>query len=107
MRNPPYTGPSDTNDFDDMDPDQAQELLRSYRMLGDCFEDEPAEDLFGRGWLMESPVDLLESKGIACRRAERELAAAVALARYKGTSWRDIAAAIGMTPEAVVFKFGS
>lgn len=57
MRKPPCTGPTDTNEFDDLDPNQAQELLRSYRMLGDCFEDEPAEDLSGRGWLIDSPLD--------------------------------------------------
>ena len=91
MRDTPYAGPNDTNDFDELSPDEAAKLLNSYRLLGDCFELSDDADMMGRGWLIEDWRTLLESHQEQLERAERELNAAVKLARNEGGSWHDIA----------------
>ncbi|MBG6226660.1 hypothetical protein IWX63_003259 [Arthrobacter sp. CAN_A2] len=105
MRKPPYAGPSDTNDFDDLGPDEAAKLLHSYRLLGDCFELSDDEDMFGRGWLIEGWRDLLEGHQEKLLRAEREMAAAVSLARHEGGSWDDIAQVLRLPPAEVRARF--
>ncbi|WP_420181246.1 hypothetical protein [Paenarthrobacter sp. TA1.8] len=105
MRPHPYTGPVGTNDFDDLTADEMSELVSSYKLLGDCFEATAAEDMLGRGFLMEVPLDLVKDKFDAAARARRELLAAVKLARYKGMDWHEIGAALGMTWVEAMKKF--
>jgi hypothetical protein len=91
MRRPPYTGPKDTNDFDNLSPDEALRAFTSYRLLGDCFEQSSDDDLAARGRLIQDWKTLLKDRQEQAQRAERELAAAVRLARNEGASWNDIA----------------
>lgn len=44
-----YTGPRGTNDFDDLDPDQATRELVAYKLLGEKLEEEGAAGMNGRG----------------------------------------------------------
>lgn len=88
-------------DFDDLDPEQANELLNSYRLLGDCFETETDEDMMGRGWLIESWGKLLRGHQEKAQQAKRELAAAVRLARNEGGTWIEIGQARGMDYQQV------
>lgn len=97
MRPHPYTGPSDTNDFDGLTADEMSELVASYKLLGECFEDTPSEDMLGRGFLMDVPLELVRDKFDKAAQARRELLAAVKLARFKGLDWHEIGAALGMT----------
>lgn len=99
MRDKPYAGPSDTNDFDGLDPDAAGKLMHQYRLLGDCFELSDDDDMMGRGFLIEDWESLLESKQTNLARAQRELAAAVKLARHEGAVWYEIAELLGITEE--------
>lgn len=99
MRDKPYAGPSDTNDFDGLDPDAAGKLMHQYRLLGDCFELSDDDDMIGRGFLIEDWESLLESKQTNLARAQRELAAAVKLACHEGAVWYEIAALLGITAE--------
>lgn len=96
-RKPPYAGPSDTNDFDNLSPDRMAQALHEYRLLGDCFEDAADEEMMGRGFLIEEPLDLIAAKFEQEKRARRELLAAIRLAHYKGNDWREIGTALGMT----------
>lgn len=95
-RKPPYAGPSDTNDFDGLSPDQMARALHEYRLLGDCFEDATDEEMMGRGFLIEEPLDLIAAKFKQEKKARRELLAAIQLAHYKGNDWREIGTAVGM-----------
>ena len=95
MREHPYAGPSDTNDFDDLGPDEASRMLRAYKLLGDAFEDASDEELFGRGWLLEDPLELVRDRAARLRQAVRELNAAVELAKHMGASDRDVGDAEG------------
>ena len=97
MRSKPYAGPSDTNDFDGLTPDQMAKALHEYQLLGECFETVTDQDMMGRGWAIDSPLILVEGHADNLRRAQRELAAAVALARNKGENWTAIAEALDMT----------
>ncbi len=97
MRPYPYTGPEDTNDFDGLTADEMSELVASYKLLGECFEDASAEDMLGRGFLMDVPLELVRAKSDKAAQARRELLAAVRLARLKGSGWHQIGAALGMT----------
>lgn len=97
MRAHPYSGPTDTNDFDDLTADEMSELVASYKLLGECFEDASAEDMLGRGFLMDVPLELLKDKFHKAKQTRRELRAAVKLARFKGLDWREIGEALGMT----------
>ena len=97
MRGTPYAGPSDTNDFDNLSPDQMAKAMHEYQLLGECFETVTDEDMMGRGWAIEDPLILVEGHADNLRRAQRELAAAVALARARGTNWTVIAEALDMT----------
>lgn len=99
MRDKPYAGPSDTNDFDGLDPDAAGKLMHQYRLLGDCFELSDDDDMMGRGWLIDGWRDLVEGKQSDLARAQRELAAAVKLARHEGAAWYEIAELLGITAE--------
>ncbi|MHA7306609.1 hypothetical protein ACX80E_15435 [Arthrobacter sp. TMN-49] len=96
MRGKPYAGPSDTNDFDGLSPDQMAKAMHEYQLLGECFETVTDEDMMGRGWAIEDPLILVEGHADNLRRAQRELAAAVALALARGTSWTAIAEALDM-----------
>lgn len=96
-REVPYSGPSDTNDFDGLEADEMSASLYAYRLLGDCFEDATDAEMFGRGFHLEDPLSLVRERGEDHAKARRQLAAAVHLARYKGTSWRAIGAALGMS----------
>ncbi|RJT77960.1 hypothetical protein D6T63_13440 [Arthrobacter cheniae] len=100
MRNPPYAGPNDTGDFDGLTPDEAR-MLNSYRLLGDCFELSDDEDMFGRGWLIEGWRDLLEGHQVKLERAEREMVAAVRLARNESGAWDEIATVLQLPSREV------
>lgn len=91
MRKPPYAGPNGTDDFDNLSPDEALRAFTSYRLLGDCFEQSSDEDLATHGWLIEDWKTLLKDRQKQTQRADRELGAAVRLARNEGASWHDIA----------------
>ena len=97
MRDKPYAGPSDTNDFDGLSPDEMAKTMHEYQLLGECFEIVSDEDMMGRGWAIGDPLILVEGHSNNLRRAERELTAAVKLARYQGISWRDIAEALDIS----------
>ena len=97
MREKPYAGPSGTNEFDGLSPDEMAKTLHEYHLLGECFETLTDEQMMGRRWMIESPLILVEGHADNLRRAERELAAAVALARNKGENWAAIAEALDMT----------
>lgn len=53
--------------------------------------------MFGRGFLLEDPLTLVRLRSEDGAKAQRQLAAAVRLARYKAISWRAIGAALGMS----------
>lgn len=97
MRGTPYAGPSDTNDFDGLSPDEMAKAMHRYQLLGECFETVTDEDMMGRGWAIDSPLILVEGHADNLRRAQRELAAAVALALNQGESWGAIAEALDMS----------
>lgn len=103
MRDQPYAGPSDTNDFDDLTPDEAAKLLHQYRLLGDCFEQSDDDDMMGRGWLVDGWRELVGGKQEELMRVERELDAAIKLARHEGASWADIGQLLGVTAEEARF----
>lgn len=50
----------------------------------------------GRGWLIEDPLELVRDRSERLAKAERELKAAVQLARQRGTGWREIDTALGV-----------
>ncbi|SEF12674.1 hypothetical protein SAMN04489740_4273 [Arthrobacter alpinus] len=97
MRDIPYAGPSDTNDFDRLSPDEMAKAMYEYQLLGECFETVTDEDMMGRGWAIDNPLILVEGHADNLRRAQRELAAAVALARNQGEPWAAIADALDVT----------
>jgi hypothetical protein len=97
MRPHPYTGPTDTNDFDDLTADQMSELVSSYKLLGEAFEDRDDDAMFGYGFHMDDPLNLVKEKADRAAQARRELVAAVRLARYKGQDWREIGVVLGMS----------
>lgn len=97
MRSDPYTGPTNTSDFEELTADEMSELVTSYTLLGECFETTDADDMLGRGYLMEIPLDLLKAKHERLAQARRELLAAVKLSRYKGQDWHEIGAVLGMS----------
>lgn len=105
MRDKPYAGPSDTNDFDGLDPDAAGKLMHQYRLLGDCFEQYDDHEMMGRGWLIDGWRDLVEGKQSDFARAQRELTAAVKLARHEGAAWHEIAELLGITAEEVRTRY--
>jgi hypothetical protein len=105
MRKPPYAGPDDTNQFDDLTPDEALRAFTSYRLLGDCFEESSDDELVGRGWLIEDWRALLKDRQQQAYRAERELSAAVRLARNEGVSWHDIGRTLRLPLEEVRARF--
>lgn len=94
MRDTPYAGPSDTDDFDGLSPDEMAKVMYEYKLLGECFETSNDDQMLGRVWLIENTSILLEGHADKLRRAQRELAAAVALARSRGQSWLEIADAL-------------
>lgn len=98
MREHPYAGPSDTNDFDDLNPDEASRMLRAYKLLGDAFEDATDDEMIGRGWLLEDPFELVRDRAARVRQAVRELNAAVELANHLGLSDREVGEAEGRSP---------
>lgn len=106
MRPHPYTGPEGTNDFDELTADEMSELVASYKLLGECFEDTSAEDMLGRGFLMDVPLELVRDKFDKAAQARRELVAAVKLARFKGLGWHEIGEALGMTGIEAMKDFG-
>lgn len=73
MRPHRYTGPTGTNDFDDLTADEMSELVASYKLLGECFEDASAEEMLGRGFLMDVPLELVRDKFEKVAQARREL----------------------------------
>ncbi|MEO3939778.1 hypothetical protein V3C41_01690 [Paenarthrobacter nicotinovorans] len=97
MREHPYTGPTWTSDFENLSPEQMSELVTSYRHLGDAFEDRDDESMFGLGFHMDDPLQLVREKAERAAQARRELAAAVRLARYKGNDWPEIGKVLGMS----------
>ncbi|GAA2174913.1 hypothetical protein GCM10009784_15200 [Arthrobacter parietis] len=105
MRDTPYAGPNDTNDFDELSPDEAAKLLNSYRLLGDCFELSDDADMMGRGWLIEDWRSLLEGHQEKHERAERELKAAVKLALNEGGDWHEIGEALNLTASEARARF--
>lgn len=94
MRDKPYAGPSNTNDFDGLSPDEMAKAMHEYQLLGECFELVTDDDMMGRGWAIDDPLILIEGHGDNLRRAQRELTAAVTLARSRGHGWIAIAEAL-------------
>lgn len=107
MRGKPYAGPSGTNDFDDLSPDEMAKAVHEYRLLGECFETLTDEEMMGRGWAIDSPLILVEGHADNLRRAQRELAAAVDLARSQGKSWSAIADALGSSTDDTRARYGT
>lgn len=105
MRRPPYSGPNDTDDFHNLSPDEALRAFTSYRLLGDSFEQSSDDDLAERGWLIGDWKTLLKDRQEQARRADRELAAAVRLARNEGASWHDIARSLRLPLEETRARF--
>lgn len=105
MRKPLYAGPNDTRQFDDLTPDQAVQAFTSYRLLGDCFEQSSDDDMIGRGWFIEDWKALLEDRQQQAQRADRELSAAVRLARNEGASWHEIARTLCLPLKEVRARF--
>lgn len=101
-----YTGPRDTDDLKGLDPDQAAALMAAYKLLGEAFEDASVDDMLGRGWLLEVPLELVRSYTKRLAKADRELLAAVKLARLQGESDVHIAEATGMDFGAFAEKYG-
>ncbi|WP_432246284.1 hypothetical protein ACRB8A_20100 (plasmid) [Arthrobacter sp. G.S.26] len=95
-REAPYSGPSGTNDFDGLTADEMAASLHGYRLLGECFEDSTDEEMMGRGFLLDDPLLLVRQRVEDQARVQRELAAAVRLARYKDMNWWDIGEALGV-----------
>lgn len=93
----PYTGPSNTNDFDGLTPDEGAALAGAYRHLGDAYETLSDDELFGYGFHLDDPLALLEHKAEEAERARRELVAAVRLARFQGKEWAEIGRTLGKT----------
>jgi hypothetical protein len=98
MRERPYAGPSDTNDFDDLNPDEASRMLRAYKLLGDAFEDATDEEMLGYGRLLENSLELVRDRAARLRQAVRELNAAIELAKHLGVPDRDVGDAEGESP---------
>lgn len=96
-RSHPYTGPTDTNDFDNLTVEEMSELVSSYKLLGEAFEDRDDDEMFGLGFHMEDPLTLIRYKAERAARARRELVAAIKLARYKGQDWSEIGPTLGMS----------
>ncbi|MCD4850767.1 hypothetical protein ACX800_22870 [Paenarthrobacter nitroguajacolicus] len=96
-RSHPYTGPAGTNDFDNLTAEEMSELVSSYKLLGEAFEDRDDEAMFGLGFHMEDPLALIRYKADQADQARRELIAAIKLARYKGQDWTEIGPILGMT----------
>lgn len=107
VRDKPYAGPSDSNDFDNLAPDETAKLLNRYRLLGDCFEQYDDDEMMGRGWLVDGWRDLIDAKQEALARAERELAAAVKLGRHEGATWRDISQLLGITAKEARTRYAA
>jgi hypothetical protein len=84
MRGRPYAGQSDTNDFHGLTLDEMTNAMHEYTLLGECFETLTDEEMFGRVWMTENPHILVEDHADNLRRAQRELAGAVALGRSQG-----------------------
>lgn len=86
-----YTGSQDSDDFASLEPDQAAALMAAYNLLGEAFADSDDEAVFGRGWLLDVPLELV--RALAQRRAiaEMELLAAIRLARLQGGADADLA----------------
>lgn len=79
MRDKPYAGPNDTNDFNNPSPDAMAKAMHEYQLLGECIETLTDDDMMGRGRAIDSPLILVEGHADNLRRAQRELSAAVAL----------------------------
>lgn len=56
-----YTGPNDTDDSNDLGPDQAAALMATYKLLGEAFGDSADEDRLGHGWLIELALEMVHS----------------------------------------------
>ncbi|ERI35387.1 hypothetical protein M707_21910 [Arthrobacter sp. AK-YN10] len=97
MRTRPYTGQTWTGDFDNLTADEMSELVSSYKILGECFEDRDDDSMLGLGFHMDDPLQLVKDKAERAAQARRELVAAIKLARYKGQDWAEIGATLGMT----------
>lgn len=93
----PYTGPTGTNDFDNLTAEEMSELASSYKLLGEAFEDRDDDGMFGLGFHMEDPLTLIRYKAARADQAHRELVAAIKLARYKGQDWKEIGPVLGLT----------
>ncbi|WP_343320529.1 hypothetical protein AAFM46_16740 (plasmid) [Arthrobacter sp. TMP15] len=107
MRDKPYAGPSGTNEFNELSPDEMAKAMYEYQLLGECFETSSDEEMMGRGWVLENPLILIEGHGDNVRRAKRELTAAVALARHQGVSWTAIGDALDMSRAEARARYGT
>lgn len=63
MHGKSYAGPSDTNDFDGLRPDEMAKAMHEYQLLGECFEAVTDEDTMGKGWVIDSQLILVEGYG--------------------------------------------
>ena len=97
-REVPYSGPSDANDFDALEADEMAAVMHAYRLLGDCFEDSTDDEMFGRGFYLDDPLALVRPRIEDRARIDRELRAAVHLARYRGQGWEEIGEVVAMRP---------
>lgn len=53
-----------------------------------------------------SPLELVRGLGRTRLEIDRQLVAAVAAARRRGETWRDLGDALGVTPQAVQKRYG-
>ncbi|MFE4194562.1 hypothetical protein ACFRJ9_01750 [Paenarthrobacter sp. NPDC056912] len=79
-----------TSCFDNLAAEEMSELVSSYKLLGEAFEDRDDDGMFGLGFHMEDPLTLIKYKAERAAQARRELVAAIKLARYKGHDWKEI-----------------
>ena len=73
--------------------------MRKFQLLRDCFETLSGDELRDMDWLIPLPPLLVKGHADNLRRAQRELAAAVALAHSRGKSWEAIAEALDIPVE--------
>lgn len=92
-----YAGPDGTSDFEELDADEAGKKMVAYSMLGRAFEGSSADDMLGRGWLLEESLMLIDLKNEGLAKPQRELEAAVAFVRFQGESEHAISVSMALT----------
>ena len=62
MRLSPYTGPTGTQDLSSLSPDEFSEVLETYRLFGEAFEESSSENLECMLSKLDDPLALLHQK---------------------------------------------